>query len=297
MDRRTELTAFLRSRRGRISPQQAGLHPHGAGRRRVPGLRREEVAQLAGVSHDYYLRFEQGRKDGVSDSVLDAVARTLRLTEVERRYLYLLARPDTRRAAGTSSPGPGGAGSPVVLRPGLQLLLNSLTGTPAYVIGRRGDILASNPIAEEIFFHPLPAHRRNMPRLVFQHPHGPAAYRDWATKAHDVVAFLRLDAARHPHDPQLATLIRELSAHPEFHRLWQKVHPVSDKDIGAYRLHHPSAGEFTLAFQALRLPEDPDQTLIAYTVDPASPAQAALAAIARHTPAVRTHRPTASSAP
>ncbi|MFJ1576403.1 helix-turn-helix transcriptional regulator [Streptomyces sp. NPDC088182] len=277
MDRRTELTAFLRSRRARISPEQVGLRSYGTGRRRVPGLRREEVAHLAGVSVDYYLRFEQGRKNGVSDAVLDSVARTLCLTDVERRYLHLLARPGRRHASDAYFADPTGS---MELRPGLRQLLDSLADSPAYVVGRRGDVLACNAIAEEVFFRHSPPHRRNMPRLVFQHPHSLTTYRDWAAKAYDIVAFLRLDAARHPDDPLLATLIADLSKHPDFRRLWQEVHPVRDKDTGTYRLHHPAAGEFTLAFRALRLPEAPDQTLIAYTVEPASPAEAAMAAIA-----------------
>ncbi|MGY0018030.1 helix-turn-helix transcriptional regulator [Streptomyces sp. cg35] len=254
---------FLRSRRARIRPEEVGLPGHG--RRRVPGLRREEVAQLAGVSVDYYIRLEQGRGTSVSDAVLDAVARVLRLDDTERTYLSAVARPaETHRRA---------AARPAAqqVRPGLRLLLDTIEKGPAFVLGRRMDVLAWNALADALLgFSAMPPKDRNMPRQVFLDPAARDLYPQWPAVAAETVAFLRLDAGAHPQDPRLAALVGELSlASADFRRLWAD-HQVKEKTSGAKRLLHPVAGELTLPYETLRVTGEPDQALVVYTPEPGS---------------------------
>ncbi len=203
MDRARELSEFLKTRRARLQPGDAGAADFG-GRRRVPGLRREELALLAGVSVDYYTRLEQGRARNVSPDVLDAVARALQLDADERIYLHNLAKP----AASRKRPS-----RPQRVGPELRQALEALAAVPAYIIGRRLDILAWNDLARQLIadFPALPAAERNMARLVFLDEASRDLYPDWQTKARDTVANLRYDAGRHPDDPQLASLVGELS--------------------------------------------------------------------------------------
>src|SRR5947208_4337142 len=212
-----DLGDFLRSRRARIQPEEVGLASHG--RRRVPGLRREEVAQLAGVSVDYYIRLEQGRgtsrtkSGGVSDAVLDAIARVLRLNETEQAYLHTVARPPKKGGRRRSTPR---------VRPGIQLLLDSMDRTPAFVLGSRMDVLAWNALADALsgFSRMAPA-RRNIVRQVFLDPDGRDLYPDWAAIAAQTVAHLRLSAGSRPDDRELCELVGELSLKSEdFRRLW-----------------------------------------------------------------------------
>ncbi|MFJ9559688.1 helix-turn-helix transcriptional regulator [Streptomyces fuscichromogenes] len=255
-----ELGDFLRSRRARIRPEEVGLPSHG--RRRVPGLRREEVAQLAGVSVDYYIRLEQGRGPSVSGAVLDAVARVLRLDETEHAYLLTVARP---RRTGTGRP----AGPRV--RPGVQLLLDGMERTPAFVLGRRMDVLAWNALGDAVNgFSALAPAERNIPRQVFLDPAAPGFYPDWAAVAAQTVANLRIDAGHHPDDPRMATLIGELSLRSaDFRRLWAD-HEVKECAYGTKRIQHPVAGLLTLPYETLTVPADPDQTIVAYTPEPGS---------------------------
>ncbi|MGY5007168.1 helix-turn-helix transcriptional regulator [Streptomyces sp. 900105755] len=257
-----ELGDFLRSRRARIQPEEVGLASHG--RRRVPGLRREEVAQLAGVSVDYYIRLEQGRGPSVSDAVLDAVARVLRLDETEHAYLLTVARP--HKKAGTTRP----PARPRV-RPGVQLLLDGMERTPAFVLGRRMDVLAWNALGDAVNgFSALAPAERNIPRQVFLDPAAAGFYPDWAAVAAQTVANLRIDAGRHPDDPRMATLIGELSLKSEdFRRLWAD-HEVRECAFGTKRIQHPVAGLLTLPYETLTVPTDPDQTIVAYTPEPGS---------------------------
>ncbi|TJZ59047.1 helix-turn-helix domain-containing protein [Streptomyces piniterrae] len=268
----TDLGEFLRSRRARIQPHEVGLQEHG--RRRVPGLRREEVAQLAGVSVDYYIRLEQGRGPSVSDAVLDAVARVLRLDEVEQAHLRDLARPQRRSAR------PRGSQR---LRPGVQLLVDSLHA-PAFVLGRRMDVLGWNALGDAVSgFSGMPDGRRNQARYAFLDPAARDFYLDWDAVAAETVAYLRLDAGRHPHDKLLAELVGELSLGSEpFRRLWAD-HQVKEKTHGVKRMRHPEAGDLELGYETLALPGDPDQLLVVYTASPGSRTAEKLAVLASWT--------------
>ncbi|WP_067712351.1 helix-turn-helix transcriptional regulator [Nocardia yamanashiensis] len=273
----SDLGDFLRSRRALIQPGEAGLREYG--RRRVPGLRREEVAQLAGVSVDYYIRLEQGRGPHVSDSVLDAVARALRLTDPERAHLYALARPGAvapARTAGVYAD---------ALRPGARLVLDALSA-PAFVLGRRMDVLAWNELGDLVSgFSSVPAEERNQARYLFLNPRASEFYPEWETVAEETAAFLRRDAGLHPGDPKLAEMIDELSRRSEdFRRIWQG-HPVKEKTYGVKRINHPSAGALELGYETLALPGDPDQLLVVYTAPPGSASALALAELARQLPA------------
>jgi transcriptional regulator with XRE-family HTH domain len=275
LDRRAELGEFLRSRRARLRPEELGLPDYG-GRRRVPGLRREELARLAGVSVDHYVRLEQGRTLHFSEEVLDAVARALRLDSVERDHLYRLARP-------WSGPEPGeGPPRPQQVRPGLSRLLDSVADVPAYVVGRNTDVLAWNRLAAALItdFGALPPRMRNLARLVVLDEGMRELYADWPGKVRDVAGYLRLDAARHPGDPRTAELVDQLVAvSVEFRDAWAE-HRIKDKTHGRYVYRHPVVGQVDLGFETLRLPDDPDQALIAHTVEEGSPSETRLRLLA-----------------
>ena len=271
LDRRAELGEFLRSRRARLRPEDLGLRDYGT--RRVPGLRREELARLAGVSVDHYVRLEQGRTLHFSEAVLDAVARALRLDPVERDHLHRLARP-----------WPADAETPAAqqVRPGLRRLLDSITDVPAYIVGRGTDVLAWNDLAAALLtdFGALPPAARNLARLVFLDEGIRHLYEDWQAKAADVAAYLRLDAGRHPGDPVGAALVEELlAASPEFRETWAR-HDLRDKTHGRYVYRHPVVGRIDLGFETLRLPDDPDQALVAHTVAAGSASETALRLLA-----------------
>ncbi|MFC4123326.1 helix-turn-helix transcriptional regulator [Nocardia rhizosphaerae] len=271
VDRRTELGEFLRSRRARLNPTEIGLTDFG-GRRRVPGLRREELAMVAGVSVDHYVRLEQGRTLHFSESVLDAVAHALRLNPPEREHLHRLARPWS---------GPELQATQHV-RPGLRLLLDFAADLPAYILGRGTEILAWNALAAALFtdFSTLAPAQRNLARLVFLDEGMRALFEDWQTKAEDIVAYLRLDATRNPGDPTIGALVDELiSTAPGFGDMWAR-HEVRDKTHGRHVFVHPVVGRLDLAYETLRLPDDPDQALIVHTAQPDSPTAAGLRLLA-----------------
>ncbi|MBD2896371.1 hypothetical protein amrb99_53190 [Actinomadura sp. RB99] len=268
MDRAQQLSEFLKSRRARLRPDENGVGSFG-GQRRVPGLRREELALLAGVSVDYYTRLEQGRARNASADVLDAVAGALGLDADERAYLHNLAKPGSARKR---------PGRPQQVRPEMRQALEALSAVPAYIIGRRLDVLAWNELARLLIadFPALPTTERNMARLVFLDEAAHELYPDWETKARDTVANLRFDAGRHPDDPQLATLVGELSLHsPDFRRLWAD-HNVRGKTRGRKRFAHPRLGELALDYVAMRAPDDPDMTMMIYSAPIGSDAAAAL---------------------
>ncbi|TXS40800.1 XRE family transcriptional regulator [Streptomyces sp. uw30] len=246
---------FLRSRRGRIQPEELGLPSYG--RRRVPGLRREEVAQLAGVSVDYYVRLEQGRGQSVSDAVLDAVARVLRLDETEHAYLRTVARP--RRPGSRQL-------ETAPVRPGVQVLLDGMDRTPAFVIGPRMDVLAWNSLADALNgYSDAAPDDRNIPRHVFLDPASRSLYPDWPAIAAQAVAHLRLNAGHRPDDHRLRALVRELSGKSEdFRRLWVD-HLVKACVSGTKRIDHPLAGPLTLPYETMTIQPEPDQTLVVYT--------------------------------
>ncbi|MFI2233777.1 helix-turn-helix domain-containing protein [Nocardia testacea] len=272
MDRVRQLSEFLKTRRARLRPDDGGAVDFG-GRRRVPGLRREELALLAGVSVDYYTRLEQGRARNVSPDVLDAVARALQLDADERVHLHNLAKPAAPRKRPSR---------PQQVGPEMRQALEALAAVPAYIIGRRLDILAWNELARLLIadFPALPSAERNMARLVFLDEASRDLYPDWETKARDTVANLRYDAGRHPDDPQLAHLVGELSlASSDFRRLWAD-HYVHAKTRGRKRFRHPRIGELALDYVAMRAPDDPDMTMMIYSAPTGSDTAANLQLLA-----------------
>ncbi|QKW06595.1 helix-turn-helix domain-containing protein [Streptomyces sp. NA04227] len=264
LDPRAELSEFLRSRRARLKPEDVGLPSYGR-RRRVPGLRREELAQLAGVSVAYYTRLEQGNGRNVSGEVLNAIARALRLTDAEHAHLLHLTKPKQHRRRKTSRP--------QQLRPALRQLLDSMDSVPAYVVGRRTDVLGWNRLASALFgdWGTLPGEQRNWARLVFLHEEfSRELFVDWEAKASDIVSFLRMDAGCHADDPRLAALVGELSVKSaDFRRLWA-AHDVREKGYGTKQLRHALVGELTLSFETFKLAADEDLHLVTYHAEPGS---------------------------
>ncbi|WP_354637898.1 helix-turn-helix transcriptional regulator [Kitasatospora camelliae] len=270
------LNAFLRSRRARLNPQEVAL-PDFGGTRRVAGLRREEVALLAGVSVDYYTRMEQGRVANPSEAVLDALARALRLDEDETRHLHQLARPRRTGPAAAGTPPHGAAGQPSV-RPMFRRLLDELTDLPALVMGPRLDVLAWNAAAVALLgdYARFDAAERNIARITFLEPASRELFADWADCARENVAYLHLEAGRRPGDPRLARLIGELSMRSEDFRRWWAEHPVRDKTSGTKRFRHPVVGDLELAYETMRAADDPDQALITYAAEPGTPSHDSL---------------------
>ncbi|MFB6583439.1 helix-turn-helix transcriptional regulator [Streptomyces sp. NPDC056402] len=263
---------FLRTRRALLHPEDVAL-PDFGGRRRVAGLRREEIAQLAGVSVDYYTRMEQGRVPNPSGAVLDALARALRLDGDATRHLHRLARSQS-----SARNVPQRQAQPQRVRPMLQRLLDDLVDIPAMVMGRRMDVLAWNTAAVALFgdYAALDPAERNIARITFLDETSRELYADWPSCARGNVAYLHLDAGRHPEDPQLASLIGELSMKSADFRRWWAEHPVQDKTSGTKRFHHPVVGDLELAYETLRAADDPDQALITYAAEPGSPSHDAL---------------------
>ncbi|MFG2987990.1 helix-turn-helix transcriptional regulator [Streptomyces sp. NPDC048257] len=267
------LGEFLRTRRSHLRPEDLAL-PDFGGRRRVAGLRREEIAQLAGVSVDYYTRMEQGRVPNPSPAVLDALAHALRLDRDETAHLHRLTQAQSTAArTATRRPAPSQR-----VRPMLQRLLDELTDLPAMVMGRRMDILAWNQGASALFgdYAALPQAERNIARITFLDPSSRNLYADWTACARENVAYLRLAAGRHPDDPELANLIGELSMKSEDFRRWWAEHSVQDKTAGTKQFHHPVVGDLELSYETLRSAEDPDQALITYAAEPNTPSRDAL---------------------
>ncbi|MBR7834858.1 helix-turn-helix domain-containing protein [Actinospica durhamensis] len=266
MDQRREFSDFLASRRAKLTPEQAGLPMYG-GNRRVAGLRREEVALMAGVSVDYYVKLERGNARGVSESVLEALARALQLDEAERAHLFDLAH--SLNSAGRP---PRRAPKPQV-RPSVQRILDSMATTPAYARNRRLDILATNRLGRALVAPVFADPRRpaSLARFMFLDPAAVEYYRDWEPMASDIVAALRSEAGRDPHDKALQDLVGELSTRSELFRTRWAAHNVRLHRTGVKHLHHPVVGELTLDFDAMELPADPGLAIIAYSAEPASP--------------------------
>ncbi|WP_050767128.1 helix-turn-helix domain-containing protein [Pseudarthrobacter chlorophenolicus] len=271
MGQSAEFGKFLKAMRSRLTPEDAGAGPT-TGARRVPGLRREEVARLAGVSTDYYVRLEQGRNIHPSRTVLDAVSRALRLDSSEHAHMMDLLE---NCAANPRAAGPAAQG----VRPGLRQLLEAVGDVPALLLGRRSDVLAGNRMAYLLFtdFPSLPAAERNLTRWLILDPAARELFRDWKTLAAEAAGALRLDVGRHPNDPQANQLVGELAVNSEQFRQWWAGHRVASRSAGIVRLHHPTVGDLELNFESLALPDDPDQVLRVYSAKPGSPSSDALA--------------------
>ncbi len=262
-----ELGAFLRSRRERVAPELVGLEP--GPRRRVPGLRREELAQLVPVSVDYLVRLEQGRVARPSPDIVAGLARALLLDETERRHLF--------RLAGASEPATT-VGDGTVVRPGVELLVRTLDPTPAVLLSRRLDLLAWNPTAEALL-GPF-GDERNYARLVFGDPATRALHADWEEAAHQTVALLRFAAARHPDDDELRVLVAELRTVDARVGRWWEARDVAEKSHGVKRYRHPLVGDLDLHYEAVVLADDGDQILTLYAAEPGTADSAALARLA-----------------
>ncbi len=272
------LGEFLRDRRARLTPEAAGVVSYGA--RRVPGLRREELAQLAGVSAAYYTRLEQGQSTNASASVIDAIAGALGLDDDERTHLHDLAKPvkNARRRPAR----------PESARPGTVRLINAMADVPAVVMGRRSEVLAWNPLGHALLAGHYdrdapsrPADRPNLIRMLFLDAHTRELYARWDEEAARAVASLRLVAGRHREDRALADLVGELSLKSDaFAVLWSR-RPVHNCLSGHKRFHHPEVGDLELEFEILHLPDDTGHRILAYTAIPGTPSEAALRLLAR----------------
>ena len=271
VDNRSEIREFLASRRARITREQAGLPVFG-GTRRVPGLRREEVAMLAGVSVDYYTRLERGNFKGVSETVLEALARGLQLDEAERAHLFDLAR-----AAGPTTARPRGQ-PPQQVRPSVQRILDSMTGAPAFAQNGHLDVLAANRLGHalnsEMFADPIrPA---NLARFVFSNPRSRDFFADWDRAANDTVAILRSEAGRDPYDRGLSDLVGELSTRSEEFRVRWAAHDVRIHRTGVKHVRHPVVGDLDLTFEMMELSADPGLSILTYSAEPGTTSEEAL---------------------
>ncbi|GGX59632.1 transcriptional regulator [Streptomyces minutiscleroticus] len=262
----SELSDFLRSRRAALTPQDVGL-PWRSGARRVKGLRREELALLAGVSADYYTRLEQGRAKNVSAQVLSAVADALRLTGLERRHLFSMARP------GLVPDGPRRAPA-LRARPAVRMMMDALDPTPVMLHGPRLEAIAANRMGRVLIddFDAMPAAERNLARWMFLDPRARTVYPDWEEIAAQTVAVLRVAAGEEP-DPALTGLVGELSSRSDdFARVWAE-YRVFRHTHGRKRFHHEAVGTMTLNYESLALSADPGLSLLVYTADTGSPSE------------------------
>src|SRR6266536_5893584 len=271
VDARNEIREFLTSRRVKITPEQAGLRTYG-GNRRVPGLRREEVALLAGVSVDYYTRLERGSAAGVSETVLEALARALQLDEAERAHLFDLAR------AAHAAPRRRRRPAPQRVRPSVQRILDAITAAPAFVRNGRMDLLGANRLGRAFYSQHFDSPHRpaNSARFIFLDPRATDFYVDWEQVATDAVAILRSEAGRDPYDRGLSDLIGELSTRSETFRTRWAAHNVRFHDTGVKRFHHPVVGDLELTFETMGLAADAGLMLFVYTAEPGSKSEEAL---------------------
>jgi len=274
VESKTEIRDFLTTRRANLKPEQANLPTHG--KRRVPGLRREEVAALAGVSVDYYNRLERGNLSGVSDSILDAVAGALQLDEAERKHLFRLARaananPRTRRPSRRPE-----------VTPTLHRVLDGMNDMPAIIYNGRIDLLAANTAGRALFspVYDFDPHHPNLARFVFLSPNSTQFYPDWEGAANVSVALLRSEAGRDPADGTLRSLVGELSTRSTDFRTRWAAHNVGNHHSGVKTFHHDAVGELTLSFDVLELPGGGGLSLTAFTAEPASPSADALRLLA-----------------
>ncbi|WP_299535922.1 helix-turn-helix transcriptional regulator [uncultured Streptomyces sp.] len=279
MDNQQEVREFLTSRRAKITPERAGL-PSGT-RRRVPGLRRSEVAALADMSVEYYAKLERGNLAGASPAVLEAVARALRLDDAERAHLLHLAqaadgsdvltRPRRRRTARQWTP-----------HPSLQWTLDAITAGPAFVRNGRMDVLAVNPLGRAFYsdVYAAPANQENLARFTFLDPASRRFYPDWDLAADITVAILRTEAGRNPHDKELHDLVGELSTRDDEFRTRWGAHNVRQHGTGTKRFTHAAVGGLTLAYEGLEMAAEPGLTLTVYAAEPGSPSEEGLRLLA-----------------
>jgi transcriptional regulator with XRE-family HTH domain len=268
MEADNRIGQFLRARRELVQPEDVGIEAFG--RRRVPGLRREELAMLAGVSVDYYVRLEQGRERHPSEQVLDSLARALQLDDTAARHLQELARPPARRRRPSARP--------QRVRPGVERLIEGWSHTPAMVYGRCMDVLAANSLADAV--HGRPLRGENALRSIFLDPGARDFYADWEDVARDTVAWLRALAGADLDDPRLTELVGELSLKSEeFRRLWAR-HDVREKTSGTKRFVHPVVGELSLGYESFAIGGAPGQVLVVYHAEPGSRNEQALALLA-----------------
>lgn len=266
----SEIREFLTTRRARITPEQAGLHAYGS-RRRVSGLRRDEVAMLARISTEYYIQLERGSVRGVSEEVLDAIGQALQLDDVERAHLVELVRaakerPNRRRA------------TPDTVRPGVQRLLDTITESAAFVRNGRLDILAANRLGYALYSEAFsnPDRPTNLARFVFLDARSRDFYMDWDSIADAGVGSLRAELGRAPYDSALTDLIAELSTRSDEFRVRWAAHDVRQYRTGTQPFRHPLVGELTLSYETMELTGDIGQTLVAYTAELGSPSEEAL---------------------
>lgn len=275
MDAKDDIREFLVSRRERIRPHDASLPTYGT-TRRVKGLRREEVALLAGISVEYYTRLERGNASGASEDVLGGVARALQLDEAERAHLFHLVRAANSTAPSRRRP------AQERVRPTVQRILDSITA-PAYVRNGRLDVLAANTLGRALYapvFDQDTTGVPNIARFLFLSPRAPEFFDSWDRIASDAVAILRAEAGRDPHDRRLTDLIGELSTRSDEFRVRWAAHDVKFHRTGTKALHHPVIGELHLDYEALDLPGDTGQRILIYSAEPASPSAEALALLA-----------------
>jgi transcriptional regulator with XRE-family HTH domain len=274
-DVRGEIRAFLSTRRAKISPAQAGLPVYRGDHRRVSGLRREEVAVLAGISIEYYTRFERGNATGVSESVIDGITHALQLDDAERADLLHLIRIAGRTRRPRRRP------APQQVRPAVQRIIDSMTGTPALVLNGRLDILTANALGHALYspVYADPVRPANNARFLFLDPHA-GFFRDWDKVASDTVALLRAEAGRDPYDRGLSDLIGELSTRSDQFRVRWAAHNVRIHTTGVKLIHHPVVGDLDLPFESFPIPADPSQSLLTYTTEPDSPSHDALSLLA-----------------
>ncbi len=264
-----ELADFLRHARSAVDPQRAGLPADGR-IRRVPGLRREEVALLAGVSTDYYTRLEQGRRITPSTGVLDAIARALNLDATARAHLgHLVGASVVQRKAPATVQR---------VRPGLYQLLESLDGVPAMILGRNTDVLAINRLGRALLadFDRIRPRERNYARWMFLTTESRELFLDWEVQARTAVENLRLEIGNRPDDPTLLALVDELSTASDDFRTWWTEHRVYQRTHGTKRLRHPIVGKLTVDYETFMMPGDPDQTLFLFTTEAGTPAREAM---------------------
>jgi transcriptional regulator with XRE-family HTH domain len=270
MDSKSEITSFLSSRRAKLSPEEAGVPLYG-GRRRVAGLRREEVAQLAGVSTDYYARLERGKVAGASREVLEAIARALQLDEDEREHLFDLVKISQTRTPRRRST------IAATVRPGLQQVLDSIS-TPAYLQNARLDRLAANRIGRALYSQPIDGSNDqfNYALWLFLDPRAHEFHRDFAAAKHNVVALLHAATAKDPYDQGLIDVIGRLSTQSEEFRSYWARHDVFRYRRGAKLVTHSEMGELEFGYESFELPTDPGLVMLVYTVEPGSPTAEAM---------------------